>query len=67
MRRFLCLLLLVLGGCAAVPFNERERVSSPLMGSARGSMTHFQQKIFYSREGAAGGIGESAGGGCGCY
>ena len=28
---------------------------------------HWQQKVQFSDEGAAGGIGTSAGGGCGCY
>jgi hypothetical protein len=31
------------------------------------SEMHFQQKVFYSMEGSAGGFGSSAGGGCGCY
>ena len=31
------------------------------------SITHLRQKVIYSMEGSAGGIGSSAGGGCGCY
>ncbi len=68
MRRLVLLgILLACAGCAPVEFNERDKVQSSLMTSAPGSLVHFQQKIFYSREGAAGGIGETAGGGCGCY
>jgi hypothetical protein len=29
--------------------------------------THWFQKVHYSVEGSAGGIGTGAGGGCGCY
>ncbi|MCA8923367.1 MAG: DUF4266 domain-containing protein [Planctomycetes bacterium] len=57
-----------LSGCKAVDFTEKRRLADPIMELGDGpSETHFQQKCFYSREGSAGGIGSSAGGGCGCY
>ncbi|MFT4538509.1 MAG: hypothetical protein ACI841_003654 [Planctomycetota bacterium] len=55
-------------GCAPVRFYEKEAISYRVMDlSDRPAHTHFQQKVFYSIEGAAGGIGSGAGGGCGCY
>ena len=64
---FACLLLF-LSGCNTVEFYEKEHISAPLMDLAENpAEVHFQQKVFYSIEGAAGGIGTSAGGGCGCY
>lgn len=33
---------------------------------ADGTLMHFEHKVFQSIEGAAGGFGASAGGGCGC-
>lgn len=71
MRAPACLLLaalFILLGCEAVPYHKREKAQSPLMQvETSATHTHFRQKVFYSREGAAGGIGSSAGGGCGCY
>lgn len=55
-------------GCNTVEFYEKEALVAPLMAfETDGTEAHFHQKVFYSIEGAAGGIGESAGGGCGCY
>ncbi|MEQ8762787.1 MAG: DUF4266 domain-containing protein [Planctomycetota bacterium] len=72
--RWKCLLLLgglLLGslpGCQNVEFYERRDLTDPVMVLADDPLeTHFYQKCFYSREGSAGGIGSSAGGGCGCY
>ncbi len=54
--------------CNTVEFYEKGRLALPLMDLAQDpTLTHFEQKTFYSIEGAAGGIGASAGGGCGCY
>lgn len=59
---------LSLGGCKAVDFTERRHLGSPLMEFDDGAgETHLQQKTAYSREGSVGGIGNRAGGGCGCY
>lgn len=42
--------------------------SDPVMDFDDGATeTHWFQKVHYSTEGSAGGIGTSAGGGCGCY
>lgn len=63
----ICLLAAV-SGCQNVEYYERERLSSTLMQLADSpSEVHFWQKSLYSREGSVGGIGTSAGGGCGCY
>ncbi len=62
------LLLLAAVGCKSVEFYEKRNLSDPLMALDGGpTETHFLQKTFYSREGAIGGFGSTAGGGCGCY
>lgn len=61
-------LIAPLTACQAVDFTEKRNLSDPIMEFGDGATeTHFQQKTFYSREGSVGGIGASAGGGCGCY
>ena len=71
MRPYAYLLLIVFlaaSGCNTVEFYEKEHLVAPIMDLAEDpAEVHFQQKVFYSIEGAAGGIGTSAGGGCGCY
>lgn len=70
MRRLLAALLVAfaLQGCATTDFTERRRLADPIMAlEDPGAETHLQQKTSYSREGSVGGIGGSAGGGCGCY
>ena len=60
--------VLLAPGCQAVNFTEKRHLADPIMEMGGGAgETHFQQKVYYSREGSAGGIGASAGGGCGCY
>lgn len=60
--------LLGLTSCQTVDFTEKRNLSDPVMQLDDGAgETHFYQKTYYSREGSAGGIGSSAGGGCGCY
>ena len=70
-RLILALLLssaALLTGCQNVDFTEREHLGDPVLELGESSSeTHFHQKVFYSREGSAGGIGSSGGGGCGCY
>lgn len=57
-----------LGSCREVQFSEKERLVDPIMVfESDRTETHFFQNSFYSREGSAGGIGATAGGGCGCY
>ncbi len=72
MRYFSLLMVLVLScgglGCRSVAVYERVRLQDPLMKYEESAAeTHFYQKVYYSREGSVGGIGSSAGGGCGCY
>ena len=55
-------------GCHTTAFYERQALVGPLMSFEQDpSEVHFYQKCLYSREGAVGGVGDSAGGGCGCY
>ncbi len=64
----LLMLTSVLSGCATVEFYEREQLQSPLMQMSEDAcLVHWNQKVRYSREGSTGGIGATAGGGCGCY
>jgi len=68
-RRLLSLLLLVLAvpACGSVPYWEKGNLADPVMAyQPDGTLTHFEHKVFQSIEGAAGGFGASAGGGCGC-
>lgn len=60
--------LVALPSCNTVEFYEKGAFQDPTMDLA-GTATeaHFLQKVFYSMEGSIGGIGSSAGGGCGCY
>ncbi len=61
--------LVALGaGCNTVEYYEMRAFADPTMELEDGAAeTHAYQKIYYSIEGSAGGIGTSAGGGCGCY
>jgi hypothetical protein len=62
------LFAIALTGCATTDFTERRRLADPIMSlEDPAAETHLQQKTSYSREGSVGGIGGSAGGGCGCY
>ncbi len=54
--------------CQSVEFYEKGAFADPTMEFAETpAQLHWLQKVQYSDEGAAGGIGTSAGGGCGCY
>jgi hypothetical protein len=65
--RGLGLVLLALASCKGPEFYERRDLGRPVMLFEQDvTMTHFFQKTFYAIEGAAGGIGSSGGGGCGC-
>jgi hypothetical protein len=56
------------GACNTVEYYEKRAFSDPTMVLEDGATeTHWYQKVYYSIEGSAGGIGTSAGGGCGCY
>jgi hypothetical protein len=53
--------------CAAVPQNRRARLADPMMSLTDEPLDAYRrQKLYDTREGAAGGDGAAAGGGCGC-
>jgi hypothetical protein len=61
------ILILALGACAIVPRNRREHLADPTMQPTDDSLrAKAAAKMHSAREGAAGGDGEPAGGGCGC-
>lgn len=54
-------------GCATVPQNRRARLADPMMSLTDEPMDAARRtKLYDTREGAAGGDGAAAGGGCGC-
>ena len=61
------LLSLAATACATVPQNRRARLADPMMSLTDEPLEAARrQKLYDTREGAAGGDGASAGGGCGC-
>jgi hypothetical protein len=57
----------LLAGCAAVPQNRRARLADPMMSLYDEPLDAYRRhKLYDVREGAAGGDGAAAGGGCGC-
>ena len=57
----------VASGCAVVPKNRREHLADPTMQPDESRLRgRASAKMHTAREGAAGGDGEPAGGGCGC-
>jgi hypothetical protein len=56
-----------IGGCALVPQNRRAHFADPMMSLTPEPLDAARrQKLYDTREGAAGGNGATAGGGCGC-
>jgi hypothetical protein len=54
-------------GCAIVPQNRRAKLADPMMSMSDDTLdARRKQKLYSTREGAAGGDGVRAGGGCGC-
>ncbi len=54
-------------GCLVVPQNRRARLADPMMRLSQDSLEdHRKNKLYTTREGAAGGDGAAAGGGCAC-
>jgi hypothetical protein len=54
-------------GCVIVPQNRRAALADPMMATSSDSLeAHRKAKLYSSREGAAGGDGTTAGGGCAC-
>jgi hypothetical protein len=61
------LALLAAAGCAVVPQNRRKHLADPMMRFEVDPLeAHARQKLHSTREGAAGGDGTPAGGGCAC-
>jgi hypothetical protein len=60
-------LLVSASACAIVPQNRRALLADPIMRLGDEPTEAYRKQKFYGvREGAAGGDGASAGGGCGC-
>jgi starvation-inducible outer membrane lipoprotein len=58
---------LTLSSCVTVPQNRRAKLADPMMSVSDDPIeTYRKQKLYNSREGAAGGDGVASGGGCGC-
>ena len=67
MRRTLIVIVLATASCAIVPRNRRQHLADPTMQPNEDVLRdRAHAKIHGAREGAAGGDGEPAGGGCGC-
>jgi hypothetical protein len=60
-------LALATSACATVPQNRRGHLADPMMNLNDEPLDAYRrQKLYDTREGAAGGDGTAAGGGCGC-
>lgn len=60
-------LCMSVGGCATVPQNRRAHLADPMMSVNDDPVDAYRkEKLHSTREGAAGGDGVAAGGGCGC-
>lgn len=58
---------LAASGCAATRFHERERLSDrAAVFDANSAVAFIRAKMEAAREGAFGGFGAAAAGGCGC-
>jgi hypothetical protein len=56
-----------LPSCTSVEYWDKGNLADPVMSYRDGAtQVHFDQKVHQSIEGAAGGFGANAGGGCGC-
>lgn len=62
----LILTLACLEGCVVVPRYARETLGDPAMAANEDMFGRSLRKLRTTREGAAGGDGTTAGGGCGC-
>jgi hypothetical protein len=61
------LLIILLSNCAIVPQNRRRYIADPSMPAADDALERRALRKFHTaREGAAGGDGKPAGGGCAC-
>ncbi|MEO0321700.1 MAG: DUF4266 domain-containing protein [Myxococcota bacterium] len=67
LRFILGLLLALAGGCVVVQPYQREHLADPTMQRSDDPLAgQAERKLHVSREGAGGGDGGSAGGGCAC-
>jgi len=67
MKTMVSMALLMASGCAVVPQNRRSHLADPMMSVTDSRVDAYRkQKLYTTREGAAGGDGAPAGGGCGC-
>ena len=58
---------LLIASCAVVPQARRQHLSDPTMAATDDPLEEqSERKLHDSREGASGGDGQPAGGGCGC-
>ncbi|HKA88867.1 MAG TPA: DUF4266 domain-containing protein [Haliangiales bacterium] len=63
----LCVVFTIVAGCAIVPQTHRRWLADPTMQPTESPLEDkARRKLHTTREGAAGGDGEPAGGGCGC-
>ena len=61
------LVALASSSCVTVPQNRRAHLADPMMSVSDDPVDAYRKRILYTtREGAAGGNGAAAGGGCGC-
>jgi hypothetical protein len=58
--------LALITGCAVVPKIHRRYLADPTMQPDESTGARSRSELHTAREGAAGGDGEPAGGGCGC-
>lgn len=70
-RSALALVVLVIAlvqtSCATVAQNRRKKLADPMMSIGdEPTEAYRKQKLYTTREGAAGGDGATAGGGCSC-
>jgi hypothetical protein len=66
LRGLVAILLLASPACVVVPRYARGTLGDPAMQESEGMLSRSIRKLRVSREGAAGGDGTAAGGGCGC-
>ena len=66
-RLIVTIAIVAFAGCAVVPRSRRQYLADPTMQPNEDVLRdRAHAKIHSAREGAAGGDGEPAGGGCGC-
>ncbi len=67
MRAVVVVVLLAVSGCRVVPKNRQRYLNDPTMRASESKLEdRARRKVHTSREGAGGGDGEPAGGGCSC-